>query len=315
MVFKMKIADGNSFTSLLACVAACSVAGLFSGLHWFFDLFNHFRPQAIVAGVILLLPMLILKNRRFALFAVAVILLNAALIAGRIYAFSKNSTTDAASYAAKSISVISANVETSNTNYAGVTNLIKERQPDIFVALEVDDMWVGHLKEIEAAYPYTLKHPRQDNFGMAVYSKIPFKGTVLEIGDYELPLFLMNFKNFALMTTHPIPPASRKNAEETRRYISEVALTASKTRLPLIVAGDMNATLWSDNIRPFIAAGLTPANPTGIAWTWPSNFLPFAIEIDHIFVRNALVRAFKVLGNTGSDHYPVEALISLPESK
>ena len=48
---------------LLLSAAVCSVVGLLENMFWFFDLFNHFRPQAIVASLLLLLPSILYKKQ------------------------------------------------------------------------------------------------------------------------------------------------------------------------------------------------------------------------------------------------------------
>jgi endonuclease/exonuclease/phosphatase (EEP) superfamily protein YafD len=306
----LKTIDKKLVSFLLGCIAACSIGGLLSGLHWFFDLFNHFRPQAVIGAVVLLIAALLLKDRKNIILALAVIALNATLMGSRIYAFNKVAIADSASYAGNTVSIISSNVHTENTSYASLVRLVKEQRPDIFVAIEVNATWVKKLEDVEGEYPYTFKYPQEDNFGMAVYSKMPFKGELVKAGLWEIPLLSMQFKSFVLMAMHPLPPMDRDNVAEMSQYFSEFTKRASQTKLPLIVAGDLNTTFWSDNIRPFIFSGLTPANPSGIAWTWPSDNLPFAIQIDHIFVRDATVRSFEVLDDIGSDHYPIKALIS-----
>jgi endonuclease/exonuclease/phosphatase (EEP) superfamily protein YafD len=304
-----------SLNLLLVLLALCSLAGLFSPLHWFLDLFNHFRPQALAAGIVMLAPVLYFRSKRYLWLAVTVIALNGALMGMRVYAFAKNMPDTASQYAGETLSVLSSNVLTSNSDHASVVSLVEEERPDIFIALEVNAAWVRSLEKIEDAYPYRFKLPADDNFGVAVYSKIPFDEKVLEVGrDYHLPLVQMNFRIFSLMVLHPIPPTGELDTPETRLYLTEAARLAGEAALPVIVAGDFNTTFWSDNIKPFISAGLTSANPSGIAWTWPAMpaLMPLAIQIDHIFVRGADVRSFDVLRNVGSDHYPVKASFVFP---
>ncbi len=303
---------------MLIFTAICSVIGLFSNYYWFFDLFNNFRPQAIIVGVILLTLMLIIRNYKYAILALAIITLNSTIIYYKIYNFNKNAYIAQSTTNSKTISIISANVLAKNNDYTSFVELIKKQQPDIFVVIEANYKRINSLNKIENLYPYTIKHPLQNNFGMAIYSKIPFKGNVIKTGKRKLPLIIANFKNFKLITLHPTPPVSKEYSEDIYRYFAKVTKIADKTTLPLIVAGDLNTTLWSDNIIPFKDAGLISTNPTGIAWTWPNvlPILPFAMQIDHIFIRGAHTKSFNVLlDNIGSDHHAIKAEINIPTTK
>lgn len=298
---------------LLLPVALCSLVGLFAPFHWFCDLFNHFRSQAVLAALILLIPMIAYKSKPGIALALAVIALNAGLMGWRSYTFDRNASPD---IPGKTVSIISANVNTANTRYDDVIRLVTGKNPDIFIVLEVNRRWVKALEEIEAEWPYHFKLPFDDNFGIAVYAKQPFTDRTLVIGnDSKLPLFIGQFDGFTLMALHPIPPINKIDAPDTYNYLSHAAKMAAHINQPLIVAGDLNTTLWSDNIRPFLEAGLAPANASGIAWTWPAGFFPLALQIDHIFVKRAAVRAFSVLPDIGSDHYPVAARIELSLTK
>jgi endonuclease/exonuclease/phosphatase (EEP) superfamily protein YafD len=61
-----------------------------------------------------------------------------------------------------------------------------------------------------------------------------------------------------------------------------------------------------------IQAGFKRSNGMGIGFTWPVQFPLFAMQIDHIFVRDVAVSDFKILGEIGSDHYPIQAALSVP---
>lgn len=309
----MKFADKNSLRIPLVCIALCSLAGLLSGFHWFFDLFNHFRPQAIVATVLLLAPIAFLRSKPLILLALAIISLNAGLMGARLYSFSKNSTAASTHQQTQSVSILLANVHTFNTEYSRFIEQVEREDADIVAALEVNQPWIKKLEAIEALYPYKFKQPADDNFGFAIYSKIPFDGETIDIGQlYQLPVFIGDFGSFTLKALHPIPPLSQSDAQENAFYITKAVTDNNRNNLPLVIVGDFNATLWSDSIKPLIKNKLAPAHFWGLAWTWPAGFFPLAIQLDHIFVRNATVRSFVTLEDIGSDHYPVKSVIEIP---
>ena len=73
----------------------------------------------------------------------------------------------------------------------------------------------------------------------------------------------------------------------------------------MLLAGDLNATPWSQALRPLTAAGFSSLHP---AWppTWRAGSI-FALPIDHAFVTAPLrVQRRRTGPNLGSDHRPLE---------
>ena len=230
----------------------------------------------------------------------------------RFYAFPAAQNPNQVSYLedqTRNISVIFSNVLTSNTNHQLLLDTILKHRPDVFVTTEVDEKWKTALEVNKSLYPFSIAIPRTDNFGMAIFSKIPFNSEGYDVGDYELPLIVLDFEDFALIAAHPIPPLSQKNSEELHAYIRKIAEVARNIKKPLVLIGDLNATLWSDAVNDLRGLGLRRTNQFGFAWTWPSGFFPLAVQIDHIFVRNVVMVDFEVLPYIGSDHFPIKSNI------
>jgi endonuclease/exonuclease/phosphatase (EEP) superfamily protein YafD len=215
-----------------------------------------------------------------------------------------------AAAAHKAVHIVSANVHTANSHYTKALSVIATQNPDIIALTETDTRWIENIAFLEKTYVHSLKHPRPDNFGMAVYSKMPFQAEIVDTGDYKLPMAVLDFADFRLIVAHPIHPVSPNNLHENKRYIEAIAQYATDSEKPVIVAGDLNSTLWGNAITPLFNADLISLNPSGIAYTWPSH-LPFlAMQIDHFFVRGVKAADFKVLPNIGSDHYPIQATVA-----
>lgn len=300
--------DEASLRAVILFVFLCSLFGLLAPLYWFFDLFNHFRPQALLAGVVLLLPIALHKNKKLLCLALMVIALNAGLMASRLYSFH---AAPIISGDAPSLTLISANIKTSNRDFLSIIQLVQEQQPDMFLVLEVDDAWVAALSTMEVDYPYSVKHARTDNFGIALYAKKPFTADIAEIGAFDIPLLTARFDNVTLLGLHPVPPAGGEANVQMAAYFGAMTKTLATTTGAVIVAGDMNATLWSNDMTYFKEAALTPARWRPFEWTWPHYPLPFGIRIDHVFARHAVIDDYQVLRDVGSDHYPVKATLRL----
>lgn len=211
----------------------------------------------------------------------------------------------------ETINIISSNVYTANNNYKTAIDLFYSNNPDLIVLTETDENWIKNLIPLEGRYQYRLAHPRSDNFGMAIYSRLPFDAKIIEIGNYKLPLAILDFEKFRLILAHPIPPISFESFEENKLYINAIAEYSKMSKKPVIIAGDLNATLWGGAIKPLIAADLKRINLYGIAYTWPTHFSLLAMQIDHFFARGIKEANFKVLPSIGSDHFPIQAIVKL----
>ena len=70
----------------------------------------------------------------------------------------------------KVATVLLANVQTSNRDYARVLERIREADPDIVILLEVDERWIDAMGELRERFSEHYELPRDDNFGIAVYT-------------------------------------------------------------------------------------------------------------------------------------------------
>ena len=70
----------------------------------------------------------------------------------------------------KVATVLLANVQTSNRDYARVLERIREADPDIVILQEVDERWIHAMGELRERFSEHYELPREDNFGIAVYT-------------------------------------------------------------------------------------------------------------------------------------------------
>src|SRR5215213_7949781 len=52
--------------------------------------------------------------------------------------------------------------------------VVREADPDVIVAVEVDGTWDAVLSSLAADYPHCLRQPQDNYYGMAVYSRLEF---------------------------------------------------------------------------------------------------------------------------------------------
>ena len=211
------------------------------------------------------------------------------------------------------------NVEAANTDHAAVLAVIRETRPDLIGLAEVNDRWLDNLQEIRDEYPHVLSLPRNDNFGIALFSRLPLEqGSVEFIGSSALPSILARVNTvvgpWQVLVTHPVPPVSRFAFDGRNDQFVGLTRTLADLPDPKLVLGDLNSTLWSPYLRDFRrAAGLRSAS-TGLRafHTWPAGMPLLALGLDHcLYSEPAQLAGYRVLSSIGSDHYPILCRLSL----
>ena len=136
------------------------------------DIFSHFRLQYLIFSFLFLVLFIYLSclSKKYIVYCFVcfvLILLNLFEISpyiGRYETFNHGNSIKLALY----------NVLTSNQNYYDFLVSVSQENPDIIILQETDDIWLEHIKDLKKRYPYYIEHSRLDNFGISMYSKIPF---------------------------------------------------------------------------------------------------------------------------------------------
>ena len=211
------------------------------------------------------------------------------------------------------IKLLHANVLATNDSSLRFVALVKRESPDIVVMQEATPGWMNSIGEIDALYPYKIAEPRDDPFGIALYSKFPFDSiSVVEAEPLGYPEIVVTAivgrDRLHIVSSHTMPPIGETNYNARNRQLEGVARLAATTPRPLIVVGDLNISMWSSIYRKLEQeSDLSNARRGfGVAPTWPL-FLPIAmIPIDHVLVSGDIrVTGFHTAGDIGSDHFPV----------
>ncbi len=210
--------------------------------------------------------------------------------------------------------VLVLNVHTSSSGFAAVRQLIADTQPDVLGLVEVDERW---LTELAVAFPYVIEQPRNDNFGVALYSKLPMTGATEQLGSL-LPTAVATVDvqgtPVGVVLTHPIPLV---NGELLASQVAQLGAVAARVRTmaPVVVMGDLNATPWSRPFRDFSAAsGLCDTRAGfGLQASFPASSAVLRIPIDHVLVSCSIgVKSRTIERDVGSDHLPVLVELVVP---
>ncbi|HKX63945.1 MAG TPA: endonuclease/exonuclease/phosphatase family protein, partial [Rhizomicrobium sp.] len=266
------------------------------------DMVAPFRLHLTLAAIAL--SLLIVPFRQHWLFALAALALAGTLgpVAERMIA----RRTLPAHAPGRAVSVVSANVLCDNRQFDRVLAMARVEAPDLFIATETTPEWIAHLDALKARYPYRF-HAGPGIFGIAAYARKPFVAQVFRIGRHKMPLGRLEFDDMVVLVGHSMPPVRAGLTAENREYLEALARLAEASSKPVILAGDLNATLWSHNMTPLLRAEMQWPSGSGLTYTWPVGRPHMAIQIDHILTRGAVAGAWRVLPGVGSDHYPVRA--------
>lgn len=297
----------ETFQILGWLTAVVSTITLFNQLHRYLELLSNFRLQYFFASIICLLSLLLLRSYKSAALLTLIVMLNTAHILPWYF------SPTAADNQQIQIKLMHSNVYTPNDNYQKLIDLVLKENPDLLILQEVNPLWLDNLQTLEISYPYQFTVPRQDNFGIAVFSKYEFdqvEETYLgpvHVPSLKFDITVSDFQ-FTTIATHPLPPSSASYSVARNAQLDEIAKIASDIQTPLVVIGDLNVSMWSYNYQLFekVAQLTNTRKGQGILPTWP-NMLPIAmIPIDHCLVSSQFtVQEMKVGREIGSDHLPI----------
>ena len=294
---------------IAAGTAVLSLAGFLGRWWWIFDLASHFRVQYFL--LLLLLALVFGSGRQpwAALGAAIFSLLNLILVAALYFPTIKETPQGQASYR-----LLFANVLQANSNYAKVQQLIRSSDPDFIVLAETNRSWLQALENLQENYPYKQSAVREDNYGMAVFSRFPFEqAETRSFGEAGVPSIVvrLNLNNrwVTLIGAHPPPPKGPNRSRFRNEQLMDLAdFAAAQTQDHVLLCGDLNLTPWSPYFKQIIQRGGLNDSLAGFGLqpTWPVDRPLFRVPIDHCLVSPDVYIQSRTLGPAvGSDHFPL----------
>ena len=289
------------------------IAGLFGGQDWRFDLANHFLVQETL--LLFVTSVVLLAAKRFFRFFISLAVL--LLCLGTLWPYlplGQESLPSTPLTEAQKVTLLVLNVHRENTAYEKTIQLIEKTNADILVLMEIDKLWEKELATaLKERYPISESVARDDNFGIALYSKVAMKKIdTVYMGKAVVPslrtTLVLEGKEVVFWATHPLPPVSVDYWLQRNEQLLLLAGKIIKDGRPAIVAGDLNSTPWSSWMRPLKNAGLKDGSlGKGFHPTWPTVWpAALRIPIDHVFASDGVkILSKKVLEDVGSDHLPL----------
>lgn len=274
---------------------------------WPLDLLTHFRAQYLVLFTLLLVVTLVLRQWRTALATLLFVVQNAVMVMPLM--LDEQAPRDGA----RALSLLVANVNSRNTNYARLLAQIAERKPDVVVVLEVSEGWARALDAGLGDFATHQVVARDDNFGIAFFARTMVASKVVDFVDGAgagPPSIVAHVpvgdRVLMLVATHPVPPIGGDHADERDAQLAAIAGFVADQR-DVVIAGDLNASPWSSALWPLTDVGFRDTRRGfGIHATWPASFMPLRVPIDYVLASPSLVAwSHEVLPDIGSDHLPI----------
>ncbi len=291
---------------ILLCLA--TITGFLARLWWLFELTSHFRLHLAI-GLAAIAAFWVMKRRwRQVAICFAFATVNAVLVLALLWPIAGEPPRSGGR-----LRLVSINVHTENERSDLLLKFLRSADADVVLLMEVNDRWMTALSPLHTNYPHRIAEVREDNFGIALFSRLPLtNASVVEIGNAGVPSVIadvtVNEQTIHLVGTHPLPPGSAENARLRNEQLTEIANHVRDQQTPVIVLGDLNVTPWSPYFTDLLRDGRLKdtAQGRGLFGSWPA-WLPFLrIPLDHCLVAPSLQVADRHLGpQIHSDHLPV----------
>lgn len=212
------------------------------------------------------------------------------------------------------IRLMISNIKMSNRNADKFLKIVSDNKPDLVLVNEPNNWWAKQLAVLDTAYPYSVKKPLENTYGMMLFSKLEFiKGNVQFLLEEDIPsihtiLKLRSGEQIEFCGVHPQPPTIGSDTDKREAELLIVGKSVKESKRASIVAGDLNDVGWSHTTKLFqrISGLLDPRVGRGFFNTY-NVFVPFfRYPLDHVFYD----RRFKLvnlerLPKFGSDHFPI----------
>jgi endonuclease/exonuclease/phosphatase (EEP) superfamily protein YafD len=215
---------------------------------------------------------------------------------------------------ASRVRLLTANVLMENRRADDFIALVRESDPDLIIVAETDHWWDTQLAKLDCGYPFSVKHPLHNTYGMHLFSKLELGATALQfLVEDDVPSIyaavrLRSGAWFDFYGVHPKPPRPGQDTEQREAELLIIGRAVKRNGRPAVVAGDLNDVAWSRSTNLFqkISGLIDPRVGRGLFSTFHAGYPGLRWPLDHVFhSRDFTLVEMRRLRSFGSDHFPM----------
>lgn len=220
--------------------------------------------------------------------------------------------------------LLSHNLHYDNWDLPRFERMVHESDADIVLLQEYSRRDLNLVEEDGelGSYPYTYQHVASGPESLSVYSRFPLREQeVRDITGFPQMRVVASLGNYdvAIWNVHAHSPVEG-NVRQWESDLQHLGKWIREEHLPVVMAGDFNATMQHRPFREIVQDGVREAAQDRGKWfdaTWPSVDVAIptprgVLRLDHVLTKGPLrVDRIWTGSPAGSDHYSVHATINL----
>ncbi len=222
-----------------------------------------------------------------------------------------------------SLRIMTSNLWAHNVDPAGLAGVLEIVDPDV---LAVQELQEPAAAVIAGHFAHHFLHPRDDTNGGGIALRRP--GVFAEVAlphragwsarldpaDWSLPAPL---EVVSVHFSNPVSRHLRRTLAARRGQLHMLLDHVGAGEGPLVVVGDFNSSpAWPAyrRIADHLVDGPAAAGTGARTWRWADRG-PYALRIDHAFVRGVTVASSRTVRVPGADHRALVADVRFPSHR
>jgi endonuclease/exonuclease/phosphatase (EEP) superfamily protein YafD len=287
--------------------------------HWAFELLTHFHVYFLLAGAVLALVALSLRQWWTAGLSSLIVAASFPVVWPHMHL----PPTDLQPQPGPVVRLLFANLHNWKTDLDAMRRLIEAEKPDIVVFTELDPVHDAVLRDVRGLLPFQSAPPRGNAFGVMLLATKPPESLEFDLtmGKYA-PLMVAQLCPaesgcLTLLGLHAWRPGPPSTGARDRQLAHAAAVAREHVDKGerVVLVGDLNLTpfspvfdrlitqsgLWDTNILPAERPRTSPSIST-----WRLANTGIGLPIDHALVSSGIGIVSRRVGpDIGSDHHPV----------
>lgn len=297
--------------------------------HWLFRLWDFPRVQiaSVAASCGLLYALLFFAGHPLEWAFLGIVLLCLAWQGRKIFPYTPVAPVQVersrSPRGASSFRLLISNVLMENERYDLLLEAVADNDPDLVLLVEIDGRWERALESLGERYPYVVRQPQENYYGLILYSRLPLiEPRIRFLVQDDVPSVHTSFElpggeRVLLHGLHPRPPEPLRDQDATPRDAELVMVGRSigeTEERATVVVGDLNDVAWSRSTELFLRLSglLDPRVGRGFYNSYSTRNPLFRYPLDHVFhSRHFRLVELRRLPSIGSDHFPMLVELSL----